>query len=324
LDWQINMTMQINNLAIIIPAYKPDFLNQALESIVHQTCKRFTLYIGNDASPFNLEPIVNLYVDRLNIVYKTFSANMGGKDLVGQWNRCIEMTQDEEWLWLFSDDDIMSENCVESFYSTIERDQSVALLHINIDIINEVGDVSHQCKPFSENMHGVNIFSEKIKLKLSSTIVEYIFKRSLFESRNGFERFDLAWGSDDATWIKFAGLDPIKTIPFAKVYWRLSTKNISASVTDSSIVTRKVLANVEYLHWAKMFFKQNRIQDPTNSFEKLKWILQTVKQSPLRLIEKIRLNNIVSENAQFGFLTSLLGAMYLGLSELKFFFKNYK
>ena len=48
--------------------------------------------------------------------------NFGGHDLVAQWNRCIQLTQNEPWLWLFSDDDIMGPRCVEYFFNTIAID----------------------------------------------------------------------------------------------------------------------------------------------------------------------------------------------------------
>ena len=47
-------------IAIVIPAYKCRFLRQTLDSIVVQTCRSFTVYIGDDASPQNLKEIVSL------------------------------------------------------------------------------------------------------------------------------------------------------------------------------------------------------------------------------------------------------------------------
>ena len=96
-----------NNLAIVIPAYKSTFLAAALDSIAAQTSLDFTLYIGDDCSPNHLGAIVDRYRDRINLVYHRFDTNLGGKDLVAQWERCIDMSQGEEWIWLFSDDDVM-------------------------------------------------------------------------------------------------------------------------------------------------------------------------------------------------------------------------
>ena len=57
-------------LAIVIPAYKSTFLKSTLESIARQTCKDFTVYIGDDCSPYNLECIVDDYKDQIDVVYK--------------------------------------------------------------------------------------------------------------------------------------------------------------------------------------------------------------------------------------------------------------
>lgn len=85
----------MSELAIVIPAYKDMYFDKTLLSIANQTCKEFTVYIGNDASPHDLKSIVNLYKDQIDIVYKNFDENIGGKDLVAQWERCIDLVGDE-------------------------------------------------------------------------------------------------------------------------------------------------------------------------------------------------------------------------------------
>ena len=93
-------------IAIVIPAYKFRFLRQTLDSIVVQTCRSFTVYIGDDASPQNLKEIVSDYADKMNIVYRRFDTNLGGVDLPGHWDRCIALAK-EPVVWFFSDDDLM-------------------------------------------------------------------------------------------------------------------------------------------------------------------------------------------------------------------------
>ena len=91
-----------NKLAIIIPAYKACFFREVLDSIVRQSNRDFTVYIGDDASPDDLESIVSDYKDKLDIFYFRFEQNWGGRDLVAHWERCIELS-DEPLVWLFSD-----------------------------------------------------------------------------------------------------------------------------------------------------------------------------------------------------------------------------
>ena len=84
--------MKGNRLAIVIPTYKATFLPAALDSIAAQTCKDFTLYVGDDCSPEPIGDIVEQYRDKIDLVYQRFDTNLGGKDLVAQWERCIAMS----------------------------------------------------------------------------------------------------------------------------------------------------------------------------------------------------------------------------------------
>lgn len=99
--------MFLKQFAIVIPAYKGTFFKQTIESIVNQTCKDFTLYVGDDCSSYPMEMLISQYKDKIDIVYKRFDHNLGGQDLFAQWHCCIDMTKGEPYIWLFSDDDIM-------------------------------------------------------------------------------------------------------------------------------------------------------------------------------------------------------------------------
>ena len=65
------------NLAIVIPAYKAEFLSGTLSSLANQTDKRFNVYIGDDCSPANLENIVAPFLDKMSINYRRFPHNAG-------------------------------------------------------------------------------------------------------------------------------------------------------------------------------------------------------------------------------------------------------
>ena len=111
----------MKKLAIIIPAYKAMYLESTLNSFVSQTESNFNIYIGDDDSPEDIYSIVEKFRHKLNIEYIKFGENIGSKSLTKQWERCVEMSN-EEWIWLFSDDDIASPHCVEVFYKTVNND----------------------------------------------------------------------------------------------------------------------------------------------------------------------------------------------------------
>lgn len=67
----------MKRLAIIIPAYKENFLFETLQSLANQTNKDFNVYVGDDCSPYDLQSIVSRFEDRLDIHYVRFSENLG-------------------------------------------------------------------------------------------------------------------------------------------------------------------------------------------------------------------------------------------------------
>ena len=307
----------MSKLAIVIPAYKIDFFEETLSSIANQTCKDFTLYIGDDCSPNNLYAIVCKYEGFINIVYKKFEKNIGGTDLVAQWERCVDMVQDEEWIWLFSDDDTMELNCVEEFYKYIDANKNVDLLHFNVNVIDSQGTVIENLSEFPKLLKTADFFKERINYKINSFIVEYIFKRNLFLSKGKFENFDLAWCSDDATWIKFSGQNGINTICTAYINWRMSESNISSVFDNKEIVLRKLSSNINYLKWVKSFFSENNISIVVSYFNIFRWGIMPIKSSSsFSLREKIKHSIIFCK--QFNKQTFIpIAIVYILITEVK-------
>lgn len=247
-----------NNLAIVIPAYKSTFLAAALDSIAAQTCQDFTLYIGDDCSPNNLGEIVDRYRDKINLVYRRFDTNLGGKDLVAQWERCIDMSQGEEWIWLFSDDDVMEKNCVKEFYKLPEEVRRNYVVHFDINVINEFG-VRYEnlsLRHYPKYMSGLDFMNDKLSGKIVSYVVEYIFPRKLFIETGKFANFDLAWGADILTWFRMAnhssGIYSINE-NHAHVNWRKSNENITPN-KSYQILKRKMEAIID-----NAWFVQNEL-----------------------------------------------------------------
>lgn len=249
-------------LAIVIPAYKSQFFNNTLESLSRQTNSLFNVYVGDDNSPDSIKDIVMDYQSRLNIIYKRFDNNLGRDNLVAHWERCIEMTKGEEWIWLFSDDDLMDERCVESFYETIEENACYDLYHFDVIPIDKYGNISHLGKlskrPFQKILSGKEFVLQRLKYQINSFVVEFIFNRNAFEKCGGFQHFDMAWGTDDATWAKISATKGIFTIDGAKVRWRYSGENIT-SIESADVMRRKGCAVVELLSFYDTLFKDSSL-----------------------------------------------------------------
>ena len=244
----------MHKLAIIIPAYKATFLPATLDSIVAQTSQDFTLYIGDDYSPEPIGSIVEQYRDKIELVYQRFDTNLGGKDLVAQWERCIAMSQDEPYIWLFSDDDMMEPNCVEALLKQIDETKGAYdLYHFDVNEIDEQGRVTKSLPEYPQVLSAYDFYKGKTSGRYRSYVVENVFSRRIYEQAGGFKNFDLAWGSDVATWCIFCGKKGMYKIPNAKVCWRRSSENITPD-KSRVISERKLMARCESLAWAYTYF----------------------------------------------------------------------
>lgn len=249
----------MTKLAIIIPAYKVDFLPETLESLANQTCKNFNVYIGDDCSPYDIKSIVEKYSGKMSITYHRFDSNIGGKNLVAQWERCIRLSHRESWIWLFSDDDILEPQCVDLFYKTLEKTMShYDVYHFDVLGINALSKIITTPRSYPQIYSSYGFYCDKMKGRVLSFVVENIFSRSIWERTGGFQNFDLAWGSDTASWVKFMQFTGMYTINEAHVRWRSSDLNISPNNSEA-IVIRKTNALIDYYKWSYAFFKNDNI-----------------------------------------------------------------
>jgi len=245
------MNNQEDRLAIVIPAYKGIFFNQTLESLARQTCKDFVVYIGDDASPENLETLTDSYKSKMSLVYKRFESNLGESDLVAHWKRCVDLVQNEEWIWFFSDDDVASPDCVEGFFETLkfygDRTLEDKVFRFTLNITDKDLNLIH--KYMTPEIFSVEYFLENyfVSHTFTNRAVEFVFSKSLYNKIGGFVNFPLAWGSDLATFLKLGHDNGFVTIHKGEVYWRSSDNNISSN-NDSNIAKLKQIAyNQRYL-----------------------------------------------------------------------------
>lgn len=268
--------MTNNHLAIVIPAYKSTFLNETLKSISLQTCKKFKLYIGDDNSPYSLEPIVQQWENTMDIKYQKFESNIGGNNLIAQWERCIDMTNGEEWIWLFSDDDIMSPNCVENFYKYLYKDNGPQFFHFDTVLIDDYGNILKPRTKYPSILSCGGYIDLCFQWKDRTNGVSFIFNKQHFLKINKFEYFDLAWGSDQATWIKLAKDNGIFTIPDTVVYWRYGNSSISSD-WNIEISRKKKNAFLSFLKWRQKYCIQNSIVIRTTSLLKSIYLIRNIR-----------------------------------------------
>ncbi|MDB5013417.1 MAG: hypothetical protein JWQ25_1619 [Daejeonella sp.] len=253
-------------LAIVIPYFKLKYFEESLLSIKNQTDKRFKLYIGNDNSPESpIQAINDIFPSRENITYKHFDFNLGSLSLTRHWERCINLSS-EEYVWLFSDDDIMPQDAVERFYKLIESSVEADLFRFNINIINELGIPIFPVSEHPIHETAISFLTRRLNGDVISSACEYIFSREVYSNNKGFVEFPLAWASDDATWLNYSNKLGIFLIPGKCVSWRMGGNNISSKINNYK---RKTIACIAFIKFIDSKYS-------VKNTLKLKWLISQI------------------------------------------------
>lgn len=226
-------------LAIIIPFYNIYFFKETLESLKSQTQKDFKVYIGNDGSPNDPTRLIETFSKELPIKYHHFQENMGARSLVQHWRRCVELIQDEEWICILGDDDVLATNFVEKFYKSLPRikENKINVVRTPSQIIDDNGNITSAIFNHPEIENSLESFIKVFRDESRSSLSEYVFSRKVYQ-QFGFADFPLAWHSDDLAWLQFSGFQNIYSLQNVVNKIRISSKNISGK-SDNHAQKRK-------------------------------------------------------------------------------------
>ena len=232
--------------SFVLPAYKATFLRESIDSILNQTYKDFELIIVNDASPEDLTSIVNSYSDD-RIQYYVNDKNVGGTDLVAQWNHCITYATGE-YLILASDDDVYHPDYLEKMDVLVDKYPHVNVFRSRVQHMNADGYIRGESEVLDEYLSYVDFLFAMHQGMICSGLAYHIFKREELLNIGGFVNFPSAWIADDATVISLAknGVVFHNEALFA---FRTSDINISSRINDSKLLSDKLSAAEKSFHW---------------------------------------------------------------------------
>lgn len=216
-------------LAIVIPYYKFTFFEATLLSLSTQTDKRFKVYIGNDASSEDPSDLLERYYGEFDFIYHRFETNLGGTSLVQQWERCIDMVAEEEWIMILGDDDTIGYNCVASFYEHIREveQQKINVIRYATVVIDQNDAKISIVHTHPKYETSVDFLMRKFKGGTRSSLSEFIFKKDVFLEIK-FKKFPLAWHSDILAVLEVSVFGLIYTINEGVVSFRWSGENITS------------------------------------------------------------------------------------------------
>ena len=234
-------------LAIVVPYFKLTFFEATLESLANQTDKRFNVYIGDDASPENPSSLLEKYKESINFKYKRFNNNIGSISLVKQWERCMTMVQEEEWIMILCDDDVLGESVVAEFYASVNEvnQQDINVIRYATQVINQYSEVISEIYQHPKLEKSIEFLFRKIKGGTRSSLSEFVFRKRVLQEIK-FKDFHLAWYSDYLAVLECTFFEYIYTINNALVFFRLSDINITAK---KDAMLEKNIATFNYYYY---------------------------------------------------------------------------
>jgi glycosyltransferase involved in cell wall biosynthesis len=216
-------------LAIVIPVWRGEFLGAALDSLRSQTETRFRVYVCDDASLDDVASISAYHGRGLDLVYHRFPSNLGGRDLVAQWTRCVALAVDEPWLWVFADDDVAKPDTVAGFYCETKRRPNARLFCLSVEVIDESGDVIDRLdEPPEEEEAGPFLHALLKRRGREVRGADHIFEHALYRECGGFNWMPQALFSDMATWVNFTAAAGKKIrLTQGGLLWRKHSTSVS-------------------------------------------------------------------------------------------------
>ena len=239
----------------LLPAYKPNFLAESLESIKEQTYTDFKVIVSDDCSPHDLKSIFEKTCgDDPRFVFRRNEKNMGGKSLVSHWNLLVDMC-DTEWLIMAGDDDVYEPSFLKDADKLLSKYPSTNLLRGRTRIINGRGQVITEEKPTAEYLSNIDYIHRIYEDDYANGIASYIYRTRILRGRGGFPDWPLAWFSDEAGNIMLA-MDGCCFTRDVTFNFRNSGINISSKWGDPEDSRKKTIATYAFYHWMKAYMNK--------------------------------------------------------------------
>lgn len=123
-------------VSVIIPNYNHAlFLEQRIESILHQTFQDFEMIFLDDASTDNSKEVFSKYENNLKISHAIFN-EANTNSTFKQWNRGIDLAAGE-YIWIAESDDYADLRFLEELVPILDRNQNVGIAYCQSCIVDE-------------------------------------------------------------------------------------------------------------------------------------------------------------------------------------------
>lgn len=180
-----------------IPAWKSNYLTDAIQSVLNQSFSDFELIIVNDASPYGLDEIVGSFDDG-RIRYYDNHKNFGAEAVVDNWNKCLSYSCGKYFL-LLGDDDRLEPDCLEAFAELIKSYPDLDVYHCRANILNENSIITGYTASWPEYETVYNNIWHRINGWRQQYLSDFVYKTDKLKANGGYYKLPMGWTCDDIT-----------------------------------------------------------------------------------------------------------------------------
>lgn len=235
----------MNDLVTIgIPAYKSEYLKESIASALNQKYDNIEIVIVNDASPYNLDTIVNSF-DDTRIRYYRNKKNLGHGGIANNWNKCLEYATGDFFV-LLCDDDLLNPYFVKNLVQLAKQYPECNVFHANRSILhNDTGweEKDSLWKSVETHEEYVNFFFNGRK----HSVTEFLFRTDHIRPLK-YQNFPVGWYSDNASIMLFSKGGIIVSSLDQLAVFRQSDNHITSNL---HLNPQKAYAARLFIRWLK-------------------------------------------------------------------------
>ena len=192
-------------VSVCMPAFNGvRYIGAAIRSVLEQTFEEFELLVIDDSSSDGTPDVVEAVRDeRVRLVRNPFRLG-----LVGNWNRCLELSRGE-CVTVFHQDDLMAPDNLESKLRFLAEQMTVGLVHSNVVEIDAEGGLLSETwyyppRSDDEGRHDGAAYFQRLVTGVNIVCApSVVMRREVFERLGGFDP-RLPFTADWEMWLRTA------------------------------------------------------------------------------------------------------------------------
>jgi len=224
-------------ISVCVPIYNGEqYLQACINSILSQSYSDFELILVDDCSTDKSTEIIKTFSDS-RIKHIENERNLG---LVGNWNKCLEMSTGE-YVCIFHQDDTMERTNLEKKVEVLNDNPGIGMVFSDTLIINQKGEIKseHWFNPVEPNIDffrpGKSFFEMMFTNLNLVCCPGVVARRECYEKIGGFDE-RLPFSCDMEMWMRISLFYDVAYLSRPLIQYRFHETNLTNQYLDLDLI----------------------------------------------------------------------------------------